>query len=387
MFVYVDEAGNTGGNLFDDEQPWFLTIGLMTRANFDVLEPRLFANGGGLNGDFHANALGLDNIEKIAPALLAAAKRRDARFFASRLEKLYLATAKIVDTVFDSHENKAVPWHVYNLRHLRLVMLFKLAHYVLDRDVVKLLWDALLHKNSRRSSELFVEACKAILARVENLPDARSRELVGQAFAWAIENYENITVHTDTMLARYGHMPNMVAFMNLLEGMERQSKAGNRPIRQIKHDRQTQFEKSLAYMHELYANADPTPIGWPGMPPMNVQKAFGSKFAVSNRFESPGIQLVDIEMWLFGRLNNGDYLEEQSQWLMNYVLRNGAYNDFSFNNVYANLEREMRPIMEAPFSEEQLAAAKEMMARMEARNMPDLPTIAASRLFHRKAVT
>jgi hypothetical protein len=383
MFVYVDEAGNTGGNLFDDDQPWFLTIGLITRANFDVLEPRLFANGIGANGDFHANSVGLDNIEKIAPALLAAAKRHDARFCVSRLEKLYLATTKVVDTIFDSHENKAVPWHVYNLRRLRLLMLFKLAHYVLDRDVVKLFWDALMHKNSKRSVELFVQACKAILARVGNLPDARSRELVAQAFTWAIENYDKITVHTDTKLARYGHMPNMVAFMNLLDGMERQSKAWGRSIQQIKHDRQTQFEKSLAYMHELYSNADPTPIKWPGVPPMSVQKAIGSKFVVSNRFESPGIQLVDIVMWLFGRLNNGDYLGEQSQRLINYVLRRGAYFDFSFKGVYANLDREMRPIMEAPFSEEQLVRAKEMMERMEAGEMPDLPSISASRLYHR----
>jgi hypothetical protein len=77
------------------------------------------------------------------------------------------------------------------------------------------------------------------------------------------------------------------------------------------------------------------------------------------------------------------YLGEQSQRLINYVLHRGAYSDFSFNGVYANLEREMRPIMEAPFSEEQLARAKEMMERMEARDMPDLPSIAASRLYHR----
>jgi hypothetical protein len=119
------------------------------------------------------------------------------------------------------------------------------------------------------------------------------------------------------------------------------------------------------------------------MPLRSVQKAFGSKFVVSNRFDSPGVQLVDIVMWLFGRLNNGDYLEEQSQRLINYVLRKGAYNDFSFNGVYANLEREMRPIMEAPFSDEQLARAEDMMERMEAREMPDLPSIAASRLYHR----
>jgi nitric oxide reductase activation protein len=88
-------------------------------------------------------------------------------------------------------------------------------------------------------------------------------------------------------------------------------------------------------------------------------------------------------MWLFGRLNNGDYLAEKSQRLINYVLRKGVYNDFSFNGVHANLERQMRPIMEAPFSEEQLARAKEMMERMEQRELPDLPTIAASRLYPR----
>jgi hypothetical protein len=56
---------------------------------------------------------------------------------------------------------------------------------------------------------------------------------------------------------------------------------------------------------ELYSHADSTPIRWPGMPPMSIQKAFGSKFVVSNRLESPGIQIVDIVMWLFGRRGAG----------------------------------------------------------------------------------
>jgi hypothetical protein len=92
------------------EQPWFITIGLMTKANFDVLERNLF-NARDANGeiDFHANEVGFEKIEQIAPRLLIVAKKRDARFFISRVEKLYLAAAKIVDTVFDSYENKAVP--------------------------------------------------------------------------------------------------------------------------------------------------------------------------------------------------------------------------------------------------------------------------------------
>jgi hypothetical protein len=373
MFAYVDETGNTGGNLFDPEQPWFVTIGLMTKANFDILERTLFqahdANG---ETDFHANEVGFEKIERIAPRLLAVSKKRDARFFISRVEKLYLATAKVIDTVFDSYENKAVPWHVYNLRPLKLILLFKLVHYVLDENMVKLFWESLMHKNSKRASELFVDACKAILVRVDNLTDKRSREIAREAFTWAIENYDRITVHSETKLIRYGHMPNMVAFTNLIDGIERQSQAWGNAVKIIKHDRQTQFEKSLAFAHELCANADPTPIEWPSMGKYSLQKVNGSKFVVANRFESPGIQLVDIVLWLFGRMNTGDDLPEHSHRFMKYALSKGYYNDFSFDGVYYNLDKEMRPIMEAPFSEEQLAMAKEMIERSEERRLADM---------------
>jgi hypothetical protein len=138
--------------------------------------------------------------DRIAPKLLAVSKKRDARFFISPVEKLYLATAKIIDTVFDSYENKAV------------------------------------------------------------------------------------------------------------YGIERQSQVWRKSVKIIKHDRQTQFEKSLAFVHELCANADPTPIKWPSMGKYSSQKVNGSKFVVANRFESPGIQLVDIVLWLFGRMNSGNTL-------------------------------------------------------------------------------
>ena len=374
MFAYADEAGNTGGNLFDEAQPWFITIALMTRADFDILERGIF---GGV--DFHANALGMEKLEEIAPTVLRAVKRRDGRFFISRVEKRYLATTKLVDTVFDSYENKGVPWHIYNLRPLKLLIVFKLAAFVLNDDLIRMFWDSLMQKNSRRASEQFVEACRAILERVDHLPDERSREIVAEAFAWAIEHFDKITVHSTSRLALYGHMPNTVAFTNLLDGIERQSKAWSSSVKVIKHDRQTQFEKSLAFLHEMFSNADPTPVEWPSMPKYSLQKAFGSKFEVSTRVGSVGIQVVDIILWLFGRLNNGDYLYEYGKKLMNYVLRRGYYHDFSFDGVYQSLEAEMKPIMEAPFTEEELERAREDR-RQDERRLLDLNTIVTERL-------
>jgi len=212
------------------------------------------------------------------------------------------------------------------------------------------------------------------------------REIARKAFTWAIENYDRITIHSATKLTRYGHMPNMVAFTNLIDGIERQSQAWGKSVKIIKHDRQTQFEKSLAFVHELYANADPTPIEWASMGKHSLQKVNGSNFVVANRFESPGIQLVDIVLWLFNRVNSGDELPEHSYRFMEYALRKSYYNYFSFHAVFSNLEKEVRPIMEAPFSEEQLASAKERIERSEQRRLAgihqsDMHQLVAARFY------
>jgi hypothetical protein len=107
---------------------------------------------------------------------------------------------------------------------------------------------------------------------------------------------------------------------------------------------------------------------------------------VSNRFESPGIQLVDIVLWLFSRMNGGDELPEHSHHFMRYALRKGYYNDFSFDGVYYCLDKDMRPIMEAPFSEEQLARAKEMIESSEEKRLaemhqPDMHQLVTARFY------
>jgi hypothetical protein len=85
-------------------------------------------------------------------------------------------------------------------------------------------------------------------------------------------------------------------------------------------------------------------------------------------------------------MNSGDELPEHSHCFMEYALRKGYHNDFSFHGVYYNLDKEMRPIMEAPFSEEQLARAKEMIERSEERRLagmhqPDMHQVVAARFY------
>lgn len=385
MYVYVDETGNTGDNIFDEQQPFFVTAALITKTNFDVLRRNAVTEVAKSLGvsSLHAAELGIGRLNSVAEKILTVLKACDARIFVSRVEKRYLAATKIIDTVFDSFENKAVPWHVYNLKHLKLIILFKLAYYVFDNELARRYWECLMCRNEARAYELFADACHDTIPRLEALPDARSRQIAASAFAWAAENPREISVYSATKESRYGHLPNVVGFINLMDGVERQSEIWKKRVNTITHDRQSQFEKTLAYWHEMLSNADPTPIHWPGLPAHKLQRVFGSKFVVSSGNESPGIQLIDVIMWLFQRMNRGDEIGFECSRLMDHILSKGYHSDFSFDGVYKHLSDEMRPIMEADMSEEQLDRGREMVKMFDERkDFPDLHQVAAGRIFH-----
>src|SRR5688500_6555361 len=115
MYAYIDETGNTGNNLFDSEQPIFMSAALITKTNFDAIHHRkirkISRNTG--NDIIHANKLGTIKINIIAEDILKILKMADARFYMAKVDKITLALTKLIDTIFDSGENLAVPWHVY----------------------------------------------------------------------------------------------------------------------------------------------------------------------------------------------------------------------------------------------------------------------------------
>ena len=282
MYAYIDETGNTGENLFDENQPVFLTAALITKTNFDLVYKRAIKTICRKLGveALHANELGFGRLEDIALDLLKVLKESDARFFLFKVVKKDLAATKLVDTIFDSGENLSVPWHIYNFKPLRLLLVFKVA-YLLDERILKLFWSSLMDRQEKRAYDKFCEVLHEILIRVEALPDNRSREIVSEAVQWAIDNPEAIHLHVNARIHKYGHLPNIVVFPELLGGIDLLSKKWNRPVREIIHDRQSQFGSALKTWHELVSNAKPDILTIPGGEKHSLRKVFGSKFIIS----------------------------------------------------------------------------------------------------------
>jgi len=380
MYAYVDETGNTGPNIFDAAQPRFLTAALLTKTKFDAVHGqamRDIAKAAGASA-LHANELGLHKIEELARPLLRVLKKADARFVFSNLEKRYLSITKIVDYLFDTGENLAVPWVAYNLRPLRLLLVFKMEHLV-DVPLAKAFWACLMEPKRQEAYRKYVAFCTELLSRVGQLPDARSREVFTDALEWVIANPEEITLNAGGRDARYQHLPNMVAFQGLIDGIEEQSKKWRRPVKLITHDQQMEFGRSLALWHELYSHASDEPLHWPGEQPRVLRRVFGSEFIMSKDGDSPGIQVTDVLLWLFKRVIAETEIGPDSWELLNYALKRAWYQELSFKHVGAQLRESMERMDSAEITEEMLLKGQEMSAHEREMRRERLADFAAER--------
>lgn len=345
MFAYVDESGNTGKNIFDPAQPDFFTGALITKTNFDVLHGeriRSISLWAGVPA-FHASVIGMGPIEAAAEDILRLLKKIDARFFVSRVEKRYLLATKVYDIFFDSGENPAASWSAYNIKPLKMILCFKVATLITEQ-IARDFWGMLMARNEKLAREKIPGICDDLLARVPALSDLRSREVVSETLAWSRDHPEALDIFIAGRQAKNGHMPNMVAFGNLLDGLEGFSKRWRRPLKKIIHDRQSQFEGSLAEWHEMFSTASDEPIQRPGET-IVFQKVAGSTFEVSASDDSAGIQIADLILWLFRQHLSGKRLPTASAQLLSYVFKKGYQSDFSFDGVGEQVENQYRQIM------------------------------------------
>lgn len=366
LFAYVDESGNTGKNIFDVAQPDFFTAALVTKGDFDMhygAQVAALAEPFGAKA-IHANVLGLGRLETIADALLDVLFAADAHFFVSRVEKRYLLATKMFDVLFDSGENAAIAWHNYNLRPLKIILAFKLAG-IIDEEVAREFWAFILITRRDEATKRLPPLCEKLKARLGRIPDARSREVLGEGLDWVIKHPECVhVVQVEQKAAKQGHFPNLVAFSNLLRGLDEHARTRKKTISRITHDEQSEFGKMLEYWHALHANASPEPVKWIDET-WSMQLNPGSEFLIRKDEDSPGIQMADTALWLYGQSLKGKELPPACARFLWFVLERGFHSDFSFQGVHDAIMEQWGEVLFGPMEPEKLKAAKDMMEKAE----------------------
>jgi hypothetical protein len=371
MHFFVDESGHTGPNLFDSNQPMLYYGVLSSTLNVDVLAAdALLALRKRLGVPrLHASELGNAGFAPIAGELVALQKRLALRFDLYRVAKPDHAIICFFDQVFDQGLNPAITWTGY-WTPLRYVLLLKVAT-LFDEGLARLAWEARLMLDDKKSEQLVTEVCHQLLERVVALPDARSRQLVGDTLKWAAEHPEELHYNAKTKHDRLSVMPNIIGFQSVMIGIASRLRKGERKAARIVVDQQTQFNKAQKTLHDYYVAASKVTLqSGPGMPEVDFKGVPDTPIEFLAGADSYGLELVDVYLWVFRRVLEKKELAPELMQLVAPQLRRGRTDEISLEAISTRWTRWFEELPEP--TEAQMEKAKDIQAFDEARRQKAL---------------
>lgn len=366
MYFYVDESGHTGPNLFDPTQPMLYYGVLSSQVNVDIVaESRM----GKLRKQLgvkrlHAAEIGNARLAQISKDLISIQKALEIRFDLYRVAKPDHAIICFFDQVFDAGLNPAVTWTGY-WTPLRYVLLLKLG-YLFDENLARKAWEARIEANNVNADQQLQEICAELLLRIPRLPDARSRQLFTDALQWAHDHPRDIDYNVPSKYVRMQIMPNVIGFQSVMHGIADRVKAQRKLASKIVVDRQSQFNKAQRSLAEFYANERGIP--WesgPGLPVMDLTHIPTVPITFASSEESPGLELVDIHLWIFKRHMEQKELARELYPLIKSQLYRGKTDELSLRAL-ENRWGQWFNALPVPTSEE-IERGKAIMARDEVR--------------------
>ncbi|UTC45142.1 DUF3800 domain-containing protein [Treponema vincentii] len=300
MFAYIDEAGNTGKNNADLMQPVFSYMTLASKTNLDldldntIRNIFIKYNISELHG---AEQNGL--IEFYARDILNLLRENSVSFCTSIVEKEFLSYAKLYDTIFDNVENKGARFQTYQIRSLRFFMLSNLCGITPIKVAHNFYENCLFAKNEDQAIRVLISTCNSILENIHQLQDERSKEIIGDALTWAIENPEAITTFNTRKIDRWRHLPHIVGFLPMMSMLSLYSRKHKSKINKIIHDEQQQVKKVISEIHRI-ASDPKTTNKWDlrenGF--YELSKIKNTQFVIKDSTDSYGLQVVDICLYV-----------------------------------------------------------------------------------------
>ncbi|WP_430735506.1 DUF3800 domain-containing protein [Halodesulfovibrio aestuarii] len=368
MFCYIDESGNSGNNLFDENQPFYYSLSISTPVDFN----KIFASNIQTLckkikiDELHANEIGLTQLNLIAKDLLKVLQKSRATFQFCILEKKYLAATKLFDTLFDPGENPAAPIMGYNYYALRMLLCIKLCH-ILDEETALLFWKNCLMSREEKASQSFQKVCEVLLANVSLIPDERFQQIFTDVLTFAIKHPKDITYFTSKKKDTLDHSPNFVAFTSVLQLICQQAEKSKRSIQSVTHDGQNQFEKTFAYYFEHAQISKPLklPKQVTGPNRMNLYLLKDSTFTVVDSHSNYALQVTDAVLYLLKKQFEGEKFHGHLEKLIKHINTKTAEQYFTVDAAELSVVAEFYKIFTNELSSEKFEAAKKLTLDLE----------------------
>jgi Protein of unknown function (DUF3800) len=368
VYFYIDESGHTGPNLFDPNQPILYYGVLSSKVNVDILAAQTVKQlrSRCKKSRLHATELGNSGLVSIAEDLVRLQRKLDLRFDLYTVNKPDFSIISFFDQVFDSGVNPAVTWSGY-WTPMRYVLLLKLAT-LFDEETASKAWEARIELTDTKSEAGLILVCRILRSRINELADARSRQLISDVLEWAEQHPEQIHFNAKTKRDRPSVMPNIVGFQTVMMGIAgRLLRTKRRAVRMIV-DQQSQFNRSQKTLADFYTAARLLDFAnGPGLPEVSFRGIPTVPIEFTSGTVSAGLELVDIYIWIFKRHLEGRDLSAELYALIEPQLLRGQTDEISLAALEKRWGSWFKNLPE--MTEEQLAKGKELMKIDESRRL------------------
>lgn len=307
MFAFADETGNSGRNIFDENEYFGLGAILATSdisMHADAaLSPFLKEKSA---ERFHAHEWAEDVVAKLGHSVLDALEASGAWSFSlTEIHKPYMAPTKFVDVIFDAGENRAVPgnWYWDELNRHVLCLTIDSA---MSRDTAKLFWNAFL-SDDFASIETCLNSIEAKLDKKATPPVVA--KVIAGAFDYARQTPTDFTLaNTERRRGYQANTPNVVAFTHLFQAIHDFASKQSSPPERLVHDKQDEFRKTLAETYERFGNIiwhDPMDGSFPDA---SLAKYELAQLEMPSSKDNPGLQATDLLLWVAQRSPRSEVL-------------------------------------------------------------------------------
>ena len=373
MFAYIDEAGNTGKNNADLVQPVFSYMTLASKTNLDldldntIRNIFIKYNISELHG---AEQNGL--IEFYARDILNLLRKNSVSFCTSIVEKVFLSYAKLYDTIFDNVENKGARFQTYQIRSLRLFMLSNLCGITPIKVAHNFYENCLFAKNEDQAIRVLISTCNSILENIHQLQDERSKEIIGDALTWAIDNPEAITTFNTRKIDRWRHLPHIVGFLPMMSMLSLYSRKHKSKINKIIHDEQQQVKKIISEIHRI-ASDPKTTNKWDlrenGF--YELSKIKNTQFVIKDSTDSYGLQVVDICLYVImhqEHILTYEYDLPNTKQLLDYIQEHNAPFLMTMDSSQLETKLLYKKIMNTQLTKEDMDRGIKIVAEIERKH-------------------
>jgi hypothetical protein len=295
MFAYAEETGNSGPNIFDENE-YFRLGAILT---VDDIAPAVGAVFSSFLAEksidsFHPHDWSEEEVAKLGHRVLDAIERVGPWAFSlTEIHKPYMATTKLVDVIFDAEENEGVPdfWYFEELyRHILCLTIDQ----ALSLPAAKQFWESY----PLDDIDGIIKSLDRVAEDLKATGSARTvHKVIFQAFEFARMNPDKFTLTHKTKRKGYDERtPNAVAFALLFKAAHEFAAKVASPRERSMQNKQDEFRTAHAGTD---ANCRPTSRreardgGFPEAPGHYDL----AKLKMPSLKTNPGLQAAGLLLW------------------------------------------------------------------------------------------